>query len=167
MKTRLMVLVIVLVMVLIPTSVIADPIDAFETDGWRYKAAGIVAGEAPHGCVECYELTACQLIRDAQDTNPWAVVTPGPDRRWHGWKTPKTEHLQAVNRMLSQGCDVYPSCRFLGNKNDLRHFLLVYPDLVLEIVGFCDGNGGCSICVVNQEVEEAQWQVSGSTNTEY
>ena len=123
------------------------PIAAFDTPTWRYRAATIVAGEAPAGCVECYELTACQIIRDAEAGNPWAVVTAGPGRRWHGSRTPGVEHLQAVNRMLSSGCGEYPPCIFLGNERDLAHWQCAYPALVTEVVGYCNENG-CSMCVV-------------------
>ena len=122
----------------------------FDTPAWRYRAAAIVAGEASAGCVQCYELTACQVIRDAQAGNPWAVVTAGPDRRWHGSRTPGTEHRQAVARMLSSGCDAYPACRFLGSEGDLRYWRRVYPELVAQVVGYCNEHG-CSMCVVQAE----------------
>jgi len=128
-------------------SLVALSLAAFDTPAWRWRAAAIVAGEAPAGCVACYELTACQIIHDSEVGNPWAVVTAGPSRRWHGSRTPSEEHLQAVNRMLSSGCDAYPACRFLGNENDLGYWRRAYPELVTEVVGYCNENG-CSICVV-------------------
>ena len=97
-------------------SLVALPFAAFDTPTWRWRAAAIVAGEAPAGCVECYELTACQIIRDAETGDPWAVIVAGPGRRWHGSRTPSQEHLRAVNRMLSSGCSEYPPCRFPGNE---------------------------------------------------
>jgi len=128
-------------------SLVALPFAAFDTPAWRYRAASIVAGEAPTGCVQCYELTACQIIRDATAGNPWAVVTAGPGRRWHGSRTPGEEHLQAVARMLSSGCVEYRACRFLGNEGDLRYWRRAYPELVTEIAGYCN-RAGCSMCVV-------------------
>jgi len=132
----------------------------FDTPAWRYQAASIVAGEAPVGCVECYELTACQVIRDAEAGDPWPVVTAGPDRRWHGSQTPSAEHRQAVARMLGGGCDNYPACKFLGNERDLAYWRRVYPDSVREVVGFCN-MAGCSFCVVKQS-EEPKSQPSTS-----
>jgi len=122
----------------------------FDTPAWRYRAAAIVAGEAPAGCLECYELTACTIIRDAEAGNPWAVVTAGHGRRWHGSRAPSEEHLQAVARMLSSGCAEYPPCRFLGNERDLVYWRRAYPELVTEVVGYCNENG-CSMCVVQVE----------------
>lgn len=131
-------------------SLLLAPFVAFDTPAWRYQAAAIVAGEAPAGCVECYELTACQVIRDAEAGNPWAIVTAGPGRRWHGSRTPGDEHLQAVERMLASGCVEYPPCRFLGNERDLVYWRRVYPELVTEVVGYCNEHG-CSMCVVQVE----------------
>ena len=130
-------------------SLVTLPFGAFDTPVWRYRAAAIVTGEAPAGCVECYELTACQIIRDATAGNPWGVVTAGPGRRWHGSRTPGEEHLQAVDRMLDSGCDAYPPCRFLGNEGDLRYWRRAYPELVTEIAGYCNENG-CSMCIVEE-----------------
>jgi len=131
-------------------SLLLAAIGPFDTPAWRYRAAAIVAGEAPAGCVECYELTACTIIRDAEAGNPWAVVTAGPGRRWHGSRTPGEEHLQAVGRMLASGCAEYPPCRFLGNERDLVYWRRVHPELVTEVVGYCNENG-CSMCVVQAE----------------
>jgi len=131
-------------------SLLLAAIGPFDTPAWRYRAATIVAGEAPAGCVECYELTACTIIRDAEAGNPWAVVTAGPGRRWHGSRTPGEEHLQAVARMLGNGCTEYPPCRFLGNERDLVYWRRVHPELVTEVVGYCSENG-CSMCVVQVE----------------
>jgi len=131
-------------------SLLLAAIGPFDTPAWRYRAATIVAGEAPAGCVECYELTACTIIRDAEAGNPWAVVTAGPGRRWHGSRTPGEEHLQAVARMLGNGCTEYPPCRFLGNERDLVYWRRVHPELVTEVVGYCNENG-CSMCVVQVE----------------
>ena len=141
-------------------SLVALPFGAFDTPAWRYRAASIVAGEAPADCVECYELTACQVIRDAEAGSPWAVVIAGPVRRWHGSRAPSAAHLQAVNRMLSSGCDEYPACRFLGNESDLRYWRRVYPGSVREVVGFCSMDG-CSFCIVKQS-EEPESQPSTS-----
>jgi len=128
-------------------SLVALPFGTFDAQTWRYRAAAIVAGEAPAGCVQCYELTACTIIRDAEAGDPWAVVTAGPGRRWHGSRTPGEEHLQAVDRMLDGGCAEYPACHFLGNERDLRYWRWAYPELVTEVTGYCNEHG-CSMCVV-------------------
>jgi len=135
---------------LLTVAITLAAIGPFDAPAWRYQAAAIVAGEAPAGCVECYELTACQVIRDAEAGNPWAVVTAGPGRRWHGSRTPGEEHVRTVARMLQSGCAEYPPCRFLGNERDLVYWRRAYPELVTEVVGYCNENG-CSMCVVRAE----------------
>ncbi len=152
---------IVLVIIVLggPGTVLRDPGDVLMSEGWQYLAAGIVAGEAPDGCQSCMELTACQIIRDAEAGDPWGVVVAGPDRRWHGSQAPRAEHLQAVARMLRSGCERYPPCQFLGNERDLDYWRRVYPDRILEVRGFCS-LGGCSLCIMAQPEEPESIRVS-------
>ena len=49
--------------------------------------------------------------------------------------------------MLSDGCDDYPPCLFLGSAGDLDYWRRAYPELVTEVVGYCNASG-CSMCVV-------------------
>lgn len=152
---------LVIILLGAPGVVRADPGDVLMSERWQYMAAGIVAGEAPAGCQSCMELTACQIIRDAQAADPWGVVTAGPDRRWHGSQAPREEHLEAVARMLSSGCERYPACKFIGNESDLGYWRRVYPDRILEVSGFCT-MAGCSLCIMAQRDEPESLVVSDS-----
>jgi len=86
------------------------------TPRWVYDAAGIVAGETVHDCSECDEWIACTVVGDVtlRNYHPWRL-RPG---RWHGWRRPGEQHLEAVRDALMGGCTDTPVCAYLGSASD-------------------------------------------------
>lgn len=91
----------------------------FATDTWVEYAAGIVAGETVVGCTDCDLFVACTMVRDVAMGGycPYCLH-PG---RWHGKKTPRDEHREAVWQAVQPGgCRDVPVCRYLGSERDYR-----------------------------------------------
>ena len=93
------------------------PLPAWATQQVTYHMAGIVAGETVPGCEICHLWIACTIKRDIEGGQ---YPHSG---RWHGYRTPRPEHLAAVEAALhSQGCFSVPTCAYLGNLNDYRYW---------------------------------------------
>jgi len=119
----------------------------FATDAWIEYAAGIVAGETVAGCPECDILIACTIVRDVamRDYCPYCLY-PG---RWHGKKTPRDEHREAIEQAARPGgCVGIPVCQYLGNERDYRGWRA---GLAKGVQSYIIGNErGAIVCVPAQ-----------------
>jgi len=117
---------------------------AYATQQWIHYAASIVAGETVPGCEICDRWIACTIQRDIErGYYPWALH-PG---RWHGYRTPRPEHLAAVEAALHpQGCLDVPTCAYLGNLNDYRYWSAgrLAQDVSCHLVG---NRHGAIVCI--------------------
>ena len=125
------------------------PLPAWATSRWVYDAAGIVAGETVPHCAECDLWIACTVMRDVAERNyhPWRL-RPG---RWHGWREPREQHLEAVEGALEAGgCLGVPTCAYLGSLSDYAgnwRFGLAHERQVLVI-----GNRyGAIVCIPSDD----------------
>lgn len=99
---------------------------------WLYHAAGIVAGEAPGGCLECARVTACTI-----------KLQPYNLGRWYGWREPTAYHKNVVLWATDENCASYPVCDFLGTRKDYE--LFESWGWVNTKVEYCNKHG-CSVC---------------------
>ena len=127
-----------------PPSLPPPPLPTYATQQWVHYAASIVAGETVPNCEICHLWIACTIKQDiAGGRNPWALH-PG---RWHGYHTPRPEHLAAVEAALQkQGCLSVPTCAYLGNLNDYRYWSAsrLAQDVSCHLVG---NRHGATVCV--------------------
>ena len=127
-----------------PPSLPPPPLPTYATQQWVHYAASIVAGETVPNCEICHLWIACTIKQDiAGGRNPWALH-PG---RWHGYHTPRPEHLAAVEAALQkQGCLSVPTCAYLGNLNDYRYWAAgrLAQDVSCHLVG---NRHGAIVCV--------------------
>lgn len=81
--------------------------------------AGILAGETVPNCPTCDHWIACTLADDMNRYPDAYALHPG---RWHGYKRPTQEHIDAIEESLTPGmCDDVPECMYLGNLRDYTH----------------------------------------------
>jgi hypothetical protein len=95
---------------------------AWATPYWRNTyAPSIVAGETVPGCSECDLMIACTLYNDVVEGGYSPFRLYGNPGRWHGWKKPRQQHIDAVQKALDGGCSSLPRCIRLGNRTDFQY----------------------------------------------
>lgn len=113
--------------------------------------ASIVAGEVGSTVPQARQLVACQVRRDAAEGRHLPS-------RWYGWRRPSQGDIEAAERALDTDvCEWLPTCRFLGNEQDLQVWMRAgYVKRDAPVLRIINGQFA-AVCVLDGEWPAIRW----------